>query len=256
MFRISAVIITYNEEKNIGRCIDSLQELADEIVVVDSDSTDNTVKIAKEKNARVILQPFLGYIEQKNFAMDHASEEIVLSLDADECLSDSLRQSLISLKQSGNFSGAASMNRLTNYCGYWVRYGGWYPDTKVRLVDRRKARWTGVNPHDKLEALPEIKIQHLNGDLLHYSYASINAHLDQISRFSDIGAKALYAKGKRSSILKILVNPIARFIRNYILRRGFMDGFFGFVIAMNSSHAVFLKYVRLYLLQREMKSSG
>ena len=256
MIRLSAVIITYNEEKNIGRCIDSLQNLADEILIVDSNSTDDTVKIATEKSARVILQPFLGYIEQKNFAMDQAAHDIVLSLDADECLSDELFRSLMTLKQKEIFAGAVSMNRLTNYCGYWVKYGGWYPDTKVRLVDRTKARWTGVNPHDKLEPASGTQTQHVAGDLLHYSYASISAHLDQINRFSEIGARALLAKGKRSNLLKIIVNPIARFIRNYVLRRGFMDGFFGFVIAVNSSHAVFLKYVRLYLLQRERGSSA
>lgn len=256
MIRLSAVIITYNEEKNIGRCIDSLQNLADEILVVDSNSSDDTVRIATEKNARVILQPFLGYIEQKNFAMDQAVNDIVLSLDADECLSEELQRSLMTLKNQEKFGGAISMNRLTNYCGYWVKYGGWYPDTKVRLVDRTKARWIGVNPHDKLEPATGIQTQHVAGDLLHFSYTSISAHIDQINRFSEIGARALFAKGKRSNIFIIIVNPVARFIRNYILRRGFMDGFFGFVIAVNSSHAVFLKYVRLYLLQRERGSSA
>jgi glycosyltransferase involved in cell wall biosynthesis len=251
MFQLSAVIITFNESAKIGRCIDSLADLADEILVVDSCSTDDTVAICEQKGARVIIQPFLGYIEQKNFAMKQAKNEIILSLDADEALSVELLNSIKKLKQEGNFSGAATMNRLTNYCGYWVRYGGWYPDTKLRLADRKIATWAGVNPHDKLEVKNNIKPFWIKGDILHYSYDSLNDHLEQIKRFSSIGAEALFRKGERSNLFKILINPIARFVRNYILRRGFMDGFFGYVIARNSSHAVFLKYVKLYLLQQQ-----
>jgi glycosyltransferase involved in cell wall biosynthesis len=253
MFQLSAVIITYNESAKIGRCIDSLVEIADEILVVDSCSTDNTVAICEQRGARVIIQPFLGYIEQKNFAMKQARHDIILSLDADEALSAELLGSLKQLKQQNNFTGAATMNRLTNYCGYWVRYGGWYPDIKLRLVDRKLGSWSGVNPHDKLEVQKQVKITWLHGDILHYSYDSLNDHLEQIKRFSSIGAEALYGKGERSNLFKILINPVARFVRNYILRRGFMDGFFGYVIARNSSHAVFLKYVKLYLLQQQNK---
>jgi glycosyltransferase involved in cell wall biosynthesis len=254
MFQLSAVIITYNEEKNIARCIESLHGLADEVIVVDSLSKDATVAIAESLGAKVIAQPFLGYIEQKNFALKQASHNHVLSLDADEALSPDLHASILVLKSANNFSGAAAMNRLTNYCGYWVRHGGWYPDTKVRLVDRRRARWTGINPHDRLEADADCKVQHLKGDLLHYSYDTLDSHIEQIKRFSSIGAQALYDKGRRSNLFTILVNPIARFIRNYILRLGFLDGFTGYIIARNSSHAVFLKYVKLYQLQRKKQS--
>lgn len=249
--QLSAVIITFNEEAKIGRCIDSLKEVADEILVVDSNSTDNTVKICNEKGARVISQPFLGYVEQKNFAADNATYDIVLSLDADESLSPQLASSIKKLKANGQFNGAATMNRLTSFCGYWVKHGGWYPDTKLRLTDRRISKWKGINPHDRLEAEKGTPVIHLQGDLLHYSYDTLNDHLEQIKRFSSIGAEALYKEGKRSNLLIILVNPVARFIRNYILRLGFLDGFYGYVIARNSMHAVFLKYVKLYLLQKQ-----
>lgn len=251
MRSISAVIITFNEEANIGRCIDSLHGAVDEIVVIDSESTDETIAICKSKNVRVVSQPFLGYIEQKNFAMSIASHEIVLSLDADEALSQELLTSIQAIRTNSDFSGAASMHRLTNYCGYWVRHGGWYPDTKIRLMDRRIANWTGVNPHDRIELTQAITIKKLDGDLLHYSYDSISDHLQQINHFTTVSSKALYTEGVRSNLFKIIVNPIARFIRNYILRVGFLDGFFGLVIAVNSAHAVFLKYVRLFLLQRD-----
>ena len=146
---------------------------------------------------------------------------------------------------------AYSMNRLTNYCGTWVRHGGWYPDTKLRLYNRTKGQWTGINPHDRFRLNLGHTMNHLPGDILHYSYNTLSDHLKQIDRFSTIGAIAMHNQGKTSSIPKIIYKPIARFLRHFIFKAGFLDGLTGYTIARNSAHAVFLKYLRLYYLQKD-----
>lgn len=245
---LSVVIITYNEERNIKRCLNSVLGLGHEILVVDSGSTDLTVEICSSMGAKVVHQPFLGYIEQKNFATAAADADWVLSLDADEELSSELRQDILRVMEKPAAKGYF-MNRLTNYCGQWVKHSGWYPDKKLRLYEKGKGQWKGVNPHDRYE-LTEGTAPVLKGDLLHYSYTTISDHLKQIDRFSTIGAKSLYEKGVSSNILKLLYKPIARFLRSYIVWSGFRDGLTGFIIAVNSAHAVFLKYLRLYYLQK------
>ena len=246
---LSVVLITLNEAGNIRRCLESVKDLADEILVVDSGSTDGTRELAASLGAHVIHQDFLGYIEQKNFATSRAVNQWVLSLDADEALSPELKESIRSAMVNPAASGYA-MNRLTNYCGAWVRHGGWYPDRKVRLYRKDAGRWEGVNPHDRYTLFDGARPQWLKGDLLHYSYHSITDHLRQIDHFSSVGARALYAKGVSSSLLKIFYKPVARFIRNYVIKGGFRDGMTGLVIGINSMHAVFLKYLRLYFLYK------
>lgn len=247
---LSIVVITFNEAHRIGRCLESVAGLANEILVVDSGSTDETVKIAERCGARIVHQPFLGYIEQKNFATGQAAHDWVLSLDADEVLSEELRAEIERVLKAPEHQGY-SMPRLTSFCGHWVRHGGWYPDRKLRLYDRRFGSWTGINPHDQFKLREGSKEFRLSGNLLHYSYDSLSDHLKQIDHFSLIGAKALYDRGKRSTLLKMLFNPLARFVRGYILQAGFLDGFTGLVIASNSAHAVFLKYYRLYRIQHQ-----
>jgi glycosyltransferase involved in cell wall biosynthesis len=247
---LSAVIITYNEAHNIKRCLESLQDLAGEIIVVDSGSLDGTQDICRSMGATVIEQDFLGYIEQKNFATSKASNDWVLSLDADEALTPELRDSIKAVFPSPAADGY-TMNRLTNYCGTWVRHGGWYPDTKLRLYNRTKGQWTGVNPHDRFRLNLGNTMNHLPGDLLHYSYNTLSDHLKQIDRFSTIGAIAMHNQGKTSSIPKIIYKPMARFLRHFIFKAGFLDGLTGYTIARNSAHAVFLKYLRLYYLQKD-----
>ena len=249
MSTLSAVIIAFNEERNIRRCLESLQGVANEILVVDSGSTDQTTAIAERLGAKVVQQPFLGYIEQKNFANDCATGEWILSLDADEALSPELKASVIKTMQQPNGAGY-TMNRLTNYCGDWVRHSGWYPDKKLRLFRKGDGHWTGINPHDRYELFGNAVPLHLPGDLLHYSYHTISDHLRQIDRFSAIGAKALYDKGVKANLLMLLYKPVARFLRSYVVWSGFRDGLTGFIIAVNSAHAVFLKYLRLYYLQK------
>lgn len=246
--KISVVIVAYNEELNIGRCLESVKDIADEMIVVDSISNDKTAVIARSMGAIVIEQPFLGYVEQKNFATSKAKNDWVLSLDADEALSPELRESIQSISSDPAADGY-SMNRFNNYCGTWVRHSGWYPDAKLRLYNRRKGAWSGVNPHDRYMMNPGSNAIHLRGDLLHYSYTNLSDHLKQIDHFSRIGAFAMHEKGSQSSIAKIIYKPLSRFLRHYIVKAGFLDGLTGFIIAINGAYAVFMKYLRLYYLQ-------
>ena len=252
--KISAVIITYNEEKNIGRCLDSVRAVADEIVVVDSYSTDKTEEICRRMNVQFRQHPFEGHIEQKNYAVSCAGYEQVLSLDADEVLSEKSIQSIQAAKQSWQFDGY-SFNRLTNYCGKWIRYSGWYPDTKLRMWDKRNGRWGGVNPHDRVMLDEQSRVCHLPGDLYHYSYHSIQDHVDQINSFSEIAARAAYAEGRRANLLlDILMNPLLTFIKKYFLKLGILDGYQGFMIAIHTAYGKFLKYIKLRELEKGLRS--
>lgn len=244
---LSAVIITFNEEKNIGRCIDSVIPVADEIVVVDSYSKDKTKAICEEKGVRFIEHPFEGHLEQKNWAITQASYPHVLSLDADEALDEKLTAEILNIKEDWKYDGY-SMNRLTNYCGKWIYHCGWYPDKKLRLMDSRKGEWKGVNPHDKYELHSRSSEKHIKGNILHYSYYTIDDHINQVNYFTDIAARSHYKKGKRSSMLNILISPCIKFFKDYILKRGFLDGYYGLVICIISSHATFLKYVKMRAL--------
>ena len=244
MIKLSVVIITYNEEKNIARCLESVKDFADEIVIVDSFSKDRTREICSEYGAKVLKHHFTGHIEQKNWAFSHTSSNYILSIDADEVVSDTLRKSIIKTKQNWKHDGYY-FNRLNNYCGKWIKHGGWYPDQKLRLVDRRKGRWAGINPHDKFELVPVSKKQKLDGNLLHYTYPTIPEHIKQINRYTEIIATSYFHEGIRSNLLKIIFNPTWKFFRNYFLRLGFLDGFFGIILNANIAFETFLKYIKL-----------
>jgi glycosyltransferase involved in cell wall biosynthesis len=248
MIPLSVVIITYNEEKNIGRCLDSVKEIADEVVVVDSLSTDRTQEICREKGTRVIEQAFLGYIEQKNFALTQTKHPFVLSLDADEALSEELKQSILEVKQNRNADGY-TMNRLTNYCGQWIRHCGWYPDTKLRLWDKHRGLWVGINPHDRFEMDNNATINYLKGDLLHYSYYTLEEHYRQAKKFSTIAAAKVQRTNRLMLGVKIIIKPAAKFIRNYIVKQGFRDGKSGFTICRISAYETYMKYSKAYRLQ-------
>lgn len=250
--KLSVVIITFNEEKNIWRCLDSVKEIADEIIVLDSYSQDNTVDIAKTFGATVRQQPFKGYIETKNDALLLASNAYVLCLDGDEALSDELSLSIKNVKNHFSFSGY-TMNRCTNYCGKFIRHGLWYPDRKLRLFDHHLAKWGGTNPHDKVEFLHASKPGYLKGDILHFSYNYLDEHPAQNNRFSSIAAQAKFEQGKRTNFFKLFINPLWAFINGYLFRLGFLDGFYGFVIAVNISHFTFMKHYKLYALQNGNK---
>ncbi len=251
---LSVVIITYNEEANIGRCIDSVQAIADEIILLDSFSDDKTVEIATGKNAIVHQQRFQGYIQQKNAALQLANYPFILSLDADEAVDKTLCASIASEKS--DFSAQAyTMNRCSNYCGKFIRHGLWYPDRKLRLFNKSIAIWGGTNPHDRIIMTAAAQTKHLEGDIYHYSYNSIEEHIHQNNRFSTISATAMFEKGKRTNWFRISINPLWNFILGYFIRLGFMDGYYGFVIAVNTAHLTFLKHVKLYQLQREKRRS-
>lgn len=251
MIKLSVVIITLNEERNIARCLESVQSVADEILVVDSLSTDKTREICEKFKVRFVEQKFLGYVEQKNFALKLASHEYVLSLDADEALDDKLKQEILKLKNGFKFNGY-SFNRLTMYNGFWVRHCGWYPDTKLRLVKKDLALWVGNNPHDALTVQGESG--KIDGDLLHYSYESISAHVLQTNKFSSIEAQSLYSKGKRANIWKLVSRPALQFFKDYILKKGFLDGRYGFIICFINSLYVLLKYAKMMDIQSEEKN--
>lgn len=252
MIKLSVVIITFNEEKNIERCLKSAQSVADEIVVVDSFSTDKTKEICNSFSVKFIENVFEGHIQQKNFAAKQATYNYVLSLDADEVLSDELKQNIISVKNNFIADGY-SFNRLNYYCGQWIKHSGWYPDQKLRLWDRQKGSWGGVNPHDKFEMQSNSVIKHLKGDLLHYTYYTIDEHINVVNKFSSIKAKEMFTKGKSSNLVKIFFKPILKFFINYILKKGFMDGYYGFVICKNSAFSDFLKYIKLRELYKNAK---
>lgn len=249
MPKISAVIITFNEERNIGRCLDSLLEVADDIVVVDSYSTDRTEEIVKSKGARFVQHTFEGHIQQKNWAISQAKYPHVLSLDADEALDETLKASILAVKENWAYDGYY-LNRLTNYIGKWIRHGLWYPDRKLRLWDSRKGAWGGQNPHDTFILEDGAKSSRLEGNLLHYSIYSFEEHLAQIRKFTDISSQAAFEKGKRSNWFKIIFSPSLKFIRAYFFRLGFLDGKEGWMIARWSAYATYLKYTKLLKLQR------
>ncbi|MDQ3046969.1 MAG: glycosyltransferase family 2 protein [Bacteroidota bacterium] len=249
MPQLSVVIITFNEEKNIARCLDSVAGIADDIVVLDSFSKDRTEDICNEKGVRFIQHAFDGHIQQKNRAITHAKFPYVLSLDADEALDEDLKKSILEVKNNWKHDGYY-MNRLTNYCGTWIRHCGWYPDKKLRLWDSRKGSWGGINPHDKYELTEGDKnTGHLQGDILHYSFYTIDQHKKQVDYFTDISSKALFEKGKRANLLHLTISPAVKFIRDYFLKMGFLDGYYGFIVCRISAKATYLKYAKLKKLQ-------
>lgn len=247
--KLSVVIITYNEEQNIERCLNSVKNVADEIIVVDSFSDDNTKSICEKSQVRFIEHKFPGHIEQKNFGMEKASYDTILSLDADEALSDTLEKNIQVIKNNeANPAVAYSMNRKTNYCGQWINHSGWYPDRKIRLWNRNSGKWGGINPHDKVILSETVKVIHITGDLLHYSYYTIDEHIAQINKFTSISAKAMKDKHISVVFVKMLFSPFVRFFRDYIFKGGFRDGLMGFIICKNSAYSRFLRYAKLYQL--------
>ncbi len=242
--KISLVIIAFNEEEKIANCIESAKDIVDEILVVDSYSTDQTVYIAGSLGARIIQNPFKGHIEQKNFALQNAYYDYVLSLDADEALSEELKNNIAEIKNNWK-ADVYKMNRLTSYCGKWIRHGTWYPDTKIRLFKKSAGSWKGSNPHDRFELDEGKKIAFIKGDILHYTMNNISDHLKQMDYFTEIMARDLHKAGKKSSYLKLFFSPVIKFVKSYFIRLGFLDGYYGLVISLNSAHASFLKYAKL-----------
>lgn len=243
MVKLSAVIITFNEERNIGRCIESLQGIVEEIIIVDSFSTDKTKEICLSYGVKFFQINWQGYSETKNLANSKSENNWILSLDADETLSEKLKKSILKIKEQG-LEGCYSFKRLTNYCGTWVKYGGWYPDTKTRIFNKQDTKWTGLI-HETLSSSKKLATTLLKGDCLHYSYYTVNEHILQTKKFSPIAAEMLFQKGKKATFIKRFLSPIIKFVRDYFLKFGFLHGFKGFQICIISGYATYIKYKKL-----------
>jgi len=248
MPQLSVVIITFNEELNIKRCLESIQGVADDVVIVDSFSTDRTEEISKKFNVNFIQRKWEGYSNTKNFANAQAKYDWILSLDADEALSDELKNSILEIKK-GQTTGTYKFNRLTNYCGKWIKHCGWYPDTKVRIFDRRTSRWEG-KIHERL-ITNETPAVLLKGDCLHYSYYTLDQHYKQSEKFSALQAQSLFERGKKASFIKLWISPPVKFINDFIFKLGFLDGKAGYIICKISAYTTYLKYKKLRELNRK-----
>ncbi|MGD0341026.1 MAG: glycosyltransferase family 2 protein [Bacteroidales bacterium] len=245
--KISAVIITFNEASFIERCISSLEGVADEIVVVDSFSNDATEMICRRLNTRFIRHKFEGYVEQKNYALSMAVYPYVLSLDGDEALSEELKKSILKIKDNPDSDGYY-FNRLNNFCGKWMRHSIWYPDRRLRLFNASKGRWVGPNPHDRFMLNPGSRTKKLNGDLLHWTYNSIEEFYAKSKTFSDISAKAYFKNGKKASVFSPAIHFFWRFFLMYILHLGFLDGREGWIVCLHGAKSTYRKYSTLRML--------
>jgi len=256
--QISAVVITLNEEKTLERCLRSLQGVVDEVVVLDSFSTDGTAAIAHHLGARFHQNPFDGYGPQKRRAIALARHEWILLLDADEALSPELQESILAVKAGPDADRTAyTCNRLTYYCGKAIRHGGWYPDSLVRLWKRGHGGISADAVHEHWEpGAGECAPASLRGDLLHYSFPDFASHVQKIARYSEAGAQHDFSRGKRASLLKILLAPTWIFFRSYLFKAGILDGWQGYIIARASATAAWMKYVRLRDLWRQQREQN
>src|SRR6266404_7203807 len=245
--KITATVITLNEEHNIAEALQSLS-WADEIIVVDSESTDRTVEIAHRFTDRVFIRPWPGYSAQKNFAADEAANDWIFSLDADERVSPELADQLKKLKLDVPARAAFEMPRLTSYLGRWIKHSGWHPDYKLRLYDRKRASWQGEYVHEALEVHGQV--ERVKGNILHYTVRDASEHHLRMDRYTTLAAQQAFAQGKHASVGSILLSPIAVFIRSYFFKLGFLDGIQGLAIARFAVHYEFLKKLKLWEMRR------
>lgn len=246
--KISATIITFNEERHLGSCLESLEGVADEIVVVDSGSQDNTLEIAKQFQARTFARDWTNYSEQKNYAASLATHDWILSLDADECLSPALSKMLQAVKEQDTDASAFAFPRKALYLGRWIEHSGWYPDHKTRLYRKDKARWNGAYVHESLHV--DGAVARLEGDLLHYTCESISEHLHSLDRYTTLAAQELWQRGKGAGVSHSLASAVAAFIKTYWLKQGFRDGKQGFLIACFAGCYNLAKYAKLWELEQ------
>ncbi len=242
--KLSVVIITYNEERNIGACLKAIDGIADEVLVVDSYSTDRTVEICRAHGASLHQHPFDGFAEQKNRANALAKYDPMLSVDADDVLPEPLRKASEDAKRDFAFAGYR-IKRKTFFCGRWIKHSGWYPDDKLRLFDRRLGEWRGAKIHEAFFLLQSAETPFLEGDMMHYSFHTVAQHAQTVNKYSTLKAEVMYEKGKSGNALPMLFGPMIKFVKQYFLKLGFLDGWQGLVIAVNSAHGVFLKYMKL-----------
>ncbi len=246
--RISATIITYNEERNIVRVIESLR-CCDEIVVVDSGSSDRTCELAEKLGAKVYDSPWPGYAKQKNLAADRAQNDWILSLDADEALSEGLEAEIWRIKKQGPEFDAYTMPRLAQYLGRWILHSGWYPDRKVRLYHRDRASWMGEFVHESVVC--KGRLGHLEGQILHYTCDSLSEHLRTLDRYTTLAAEQIVWRKENVSLWRVIVDPPWTFVRTYFLKLGFLDGLEGLAIAYMAAFYTFLKYAKARFMSRD-----
>ena len=245
--KISAVIIAFNEEEKIADAINSLL-WADEILLVDSESTDRTIEIAESLGAKIITQSWLGFSKQKQFAVDNAAHEWIFSLDSDEVVSEKLRDEILKLKTSEGLADGYKIPRLSFYMNRPIRHGGWYPDWQIRFFNRKNGKWKDVLIHESVEINGHV--EKLSGDILHYSVENAAHHHRMIGeRYAPLAAEQMFLKGRKTSPLKIVTAGLTTFLQTYILKGGFLDGFPGFCIARFAAHHAFLKHLILWEIQ-------
>ncbi len=251
---LSVVIITFNEARNIERAIQSVLNIADDIVVVDSYSTDDTPIICSKYDINFIQRQWEGYSQQKNFANTQAKHNYILSLDADEALDETLQREVITLKEQG-FIGAYMINRLVNYCGQWIKHSSWYPDKKIRIFPKKDALWEGKLVHETLAVDETLPVIELKGHLHHYTYYNYEEHKARADKYSELTALKMHQAGKKVTFIKPYLSAIGRFISMYIIHLGLLDGFNGFKIAQISALSNIYKYKTLRRLNSENKGS-
>jgi glycosyltransferase involved in cell wall biosynthesis len=243
--KITATIITLNEERNIARAIESLR-CCDEILIVDSGSVDRTVELAEKLGVKVVEAGWLGYAAQKNWASEQAANDWILSLDADEALSEALEAEIWTLKKSGPRYDAYTMPRLARYLGKWILHSGWYPDRKIRLYHRAKAKWVGEFVHESVQA--SGRVGHLQSNILHFTCDSLSEHLRTLDRYTTLAAQEIAARGVKVPLYRVLLDPCWTFLRTYFVQRGFLDGHEGLVIAYMAAFYTFLKYSKARIM--------
>lgn len=251
MTKISAVIITKNEAKNIARCIHSVAPIVDEILILDAFSRDKTVEIAQQLGAKVVQKKWEGYAQNKNYGNTLAKNDWILSIDADEVLSDELKKAIekLTLKKELVYT----INRLNNYCGQWIRHSNWHPDWNIRLFNKKTAHWAGDFVHEKLDFPTTTKIIKLDGLLYHYSYQNSDDHWNRIERYAQLSARQLFHSGKKTTFIKLWLSPIARFFKTFFINRGFLDGKAGWTISVRNAYLVHRKY---QLLKKQMQTKS
>lgn len=252
--KLSATIITLNEEKNIERCITALLPIADEIIVLDSFSTDNTSTICRSLNVRFEQRKWQGYAQTKNYLNSLAKYDYIFSVDADEVPDQLLQEAILKEKKKG-FQGVYQVNRKTNYCGNWVLHSGWYPDIKTRIFPKDDVKWEGEFVHETLSIVGNLPSKLLGGHLLHYSYYTAEEHKQRADHYSELTAQKLFNQGKKARFLKPLLSGIGRFFSMYILKLGFLDGKAGWNIAWISAKSNIFKYNTLRKLHHEKGKS-
>jgi glycosyltransferase involved in cell wall biosynthesis len=247
--KISTIIITHNEQRHIARCMESVRGLADEVLVVDSGSDDSTREMAALLGARVLERSWTGFSDQKNFAAQQAAWDWILSLDADEALSDPLRQELLILIRRGPTADAYAFPRKAFYLGRWICHSGWYPDPKIRLYRRDKGTWAGAFVHESVSV--KGRVEQCHGDLLHYTCDSITEHLERLHRYTSLAAEEMWQRGQTAAPINLVFSPLAVFLKSYFLKCGFLDGPQGLLIAGFAAYYNFLKYAKLWEKQMD-----